>query len=231
MLASILFAVLAAGQLALVCRCVVRFRATRDRLLIVPAGVCAALSYDNAILAAGRWIGVGETLETLSVPRFVLHLLLTPLLMPWARAVAARAGVGWAGTVAARAVVAAVTAAVIALGVLGELVRLSLRPEQWAGTVRYTTEHIALAGLLSPVVTVLVMLVAAGSVWRVRGYRFWTLTTVTMTLVSAAMPPMLLTNCAELLFVVGVVATAVRFPVSRVPAAGPAARAGRAGRR
>lgn len=226
MLASILFAVLAAGQLALVCWCAVRFRATRDRSLLVPAAVCAALSYDNGILAVGRWIGAGETLEALTIPRFVLHLLLTPLLMPWARAVSARAGVGWAGTAAARAVVAAVTVAVIALGVLGEMVRLDLRPEEWAGTVRYTTDHTSLAGLLPPVITVLVMLVAAVAVWRVRGYRFWTLTTVTMALASAAGLPVLLTNCAELLFVVGVVATAVRFSGSRIPTAGPVSRAG-----
>lgn len=226
MLASILFAVLAAGQLALVCWCAARLRATRDRLLLVPTVVCAALSYDNGILAAGRWIGAGDALETLTIPRFVLHILLTPLLMPWSRAVAARAGVGWAGTAAARAVVAAVTAAVIALGVLGEMARLDLRPEEWAGTVRYTTAHTSLAGLLPPVVTVLVMLVAAVAVWRARGYRFWTLTTVTMALASAAMLPMLLTNCAELLFVVGVVATAVRFSMSRLSVAGPAMRAG-----
>ncbi|MEU1982808.1 hypothetical protein [Nocardia sp. NPDC019395] len=207
--ASILFAVLAAGQSALVCWCILRYRRTGDRMLIVPAVVCAALVYDNAILAAGRWIGAGDALETLSVLRFVAHLVLTPLLMPWARAAAGLAGVAWVRQAWVRAVVCAATLGVILLGVFGELTRLTLRPAEWAGAVRYTTEHASPAGVLSPVVTVVVVLVAAAAVWRVRGYRLWTVTTVTMTAVSAAMPPMLLTNCAELVFAWGVVATAV----------------------
>ncbi|WP_328392448.1 hypothetical protein [Nocardia sp. NBC_00416] len=214
MLASLSFAVLAAGQLALVCWCGVRFRRTADRILIVPAVVCAALVYDNAVLAAGRWVGAGAALETWSAPRFVAHIVLTPLLMPWAVAAAGRAGVGWARTEWARAAVYVVTGAVIATGVFGELISLTLVPAQWSGTVRYTTAHASIAGLLPPVVTVLVVLVAAGAVWRVRGYRTWTVTTVTMTVVSAAMPPMLLTNCAELVFALGTVATAVRLSES-----------------
>ncbi|WP_280419187.1 hypothetical protein [Nocardia carnea] len=207
--ASMLFAVLAAGQLALVGWCGLRYRRTGDRMLIVPAVVCAALGYDNAIVAAGRWIGVGGTLETLSVFRFVAHLLLTPLLMPWACAAAGLAGVLWLRLLWVRVVVGAATLSVIALGVFGELTRLTLRPAEWAGTLRYTTEHSSLAGILPPVVTVVVVLVAAVAVWRVRGYRLWTVTTVTMTVVSAAMPPMLLTNAAELAFMGGVAATAV----------------------
>ncbi|MEU4838383.1 hypothetical protein [Nocardia testacea] len=209
MLASLLFAVLAAGQLALAGRCAFRFRATADRLFLVPALVCAALAYDNAVLAAGRWIGAGATLENWSVPRFVAHIVLTPLLMPWACAAAARAGVEWARSRWVRAVVAAGTAAVIVLGVAGELTPLTLEPREWAGTVRYTTAHASVAGLLPPVMTVVVVLVASAAVWRVRGYRLWTVTTVIMTVVSAAMPPMLLTNCAELVFTAGVVAAAV----------------------
>ncbi len=207
--ASILFAVLAAGQLVLAGWCGLRYRRTGDRMLIVPAVVCAALGYDNAIVAAGRWIGVDGTLETLSVFRFVAHLLLTPLLMPWACAAAGLAGVVWLRPVWARVVVGAATLSVIALGVFGELTRLTLRPAEWAGTIRYTTEHSSPAGILPPVVTVVVVLVAAVAVWRVRGYRLWTVTTVTMTVVSAAMPPMLLTNAAELAFMGGVAATAV----------------------
>ncbi|MGW5383862.1 hypothetical protein [Nocardia sp. NPDC003963] len=208
MLASVLFAVLAAGQLALSGRCLLLIRWTGDRLPIVPAMVCVALAYDNAVLAAGRWAGAGPALETWSVPRFVAHLVLTPLLMPWARAAADRAGVGWVRARWVRAGVWVLTAAVLAMGVFGELTGLTLEPREWAGTVRYTTAHASVAGVLSPVVTVLVVLVAAIAVWRVRGYRLWTVTTVIMTAVSAAMPPMLLTNCAELVFTVGVVATA-----------------------
>ncbi|WP_063061264.1 hypothetical protein [Nocardia sienata] len=220
MLASVLFAVLAAGQLALGSRCVLRFRATADRLFLVPAVVCAALAYDNAVLAAGRWVGAGTTLESWSAPRFVAHIVLTPLLMPWACAAAARAGVGWARIRWVQAAVAAVTAVVIVVGVAGELTPLTLEPREWAGTVRYTTAHASAAGLLAPVVTVVVVLLAAVAVWRVRGYRRWTVTTVIMTVVSAAMPPMLLTNCAELVFTAGVVATAIWLAEqSRVPGA------------
>ncbi|MEV3959926.1 hypothetical protein AB0M34_03355 [Nocardia sp. NPDC050193] len=231
MLASLLFAVLAAGQLALAGRCALRFRATGDRLLLVPAVVCAALAYDNAILAAGRWLGAGATLESWSAPRFVAHLVLTPLLMPWACAAAARAGVGWVRSRWVRAAIAAVTAGVIVLGVAAELTPLTLEPREWAGTVRYTTAHMSVAGLLSPVVTVVVVLVAAVAVWRARGYRLWTVTTVIMTAVSAAMPPMLLTNCAELVFTAGVVATAVWLTqLSRAPGAAGTLSKSRAGR-
>lgn len=221
--ASILFAVLAAGQLALVGWCGLRYRRTGDRMLIVPALVGAALVYDNAILAAGRWIGVGGTLETLSGFRFVAHIVLTPLLMPWACAVAGLAGVVWMRRLRVRVGVYAGMLSVIALGVFGELTRLTLRPAEWAGTIRYTTEHSSPAGLLPPVVTAVVVLVAAVAVWRVRGYRLWTVTTATMTVVSAAMPPMLLTNAAELAFMGGIAATAVwlsgpgRMPVLPAP--------------
>ncbi|WP_433492313.1 hypothetical protein [Nocardia grenadensis] len=209
MLASLLFAALAAGQLALAGRCALRYRVTGDRLLLVPAVVCAALAYDNGVLAAGRWIGAGATLESWSTPRFIAHIVLTPLLMPWACAAAARAGVGWARTRWARTTIAAVTAVVIVLGVAAELTPLTLAPREWAGTMRYTTAHASVAGLLSPVVTVVVVLVAAVAVWRARGYRLWTVTTVIMTVVAAAIPPMLLTNGAELVFTAGVVVTAV----------------------
>ncbi|MFI6314780.1 hypothetical protein ACIBEK_32140 [Nocardia fusca] len=225
MLASVLFAVLAAGQLALAGRCALRFRENGDRLLLVPAVVCAALAYDNAVLAAGRWIGAGATLESWSAPRFVAHTVLTPLLMPWACAAAARAGVGGARTRWVRAAVAAVTAVVIVVGVAGELTPLTLEPREWAGTVRYTTAHASVGGLLPPVVTVVVVLVAAVAVWRARGYRLWTVTTVIMTVVSAAMPPMLLTNCAELVFTGGVVATALWLAE---PSRAPGAEAGAA---
>ncbi|WP_432915265.1 hypothetical protein [Nocardia sp. CA-290969] len=208
---------LAAAELALVVWCALRYRRTGDRILVVPAVVCVALVYDNAVLAAGRWIGVGATLETLSAFRFWAHIVLTPLLMPWAWAVAGRAGVVWVRRPGPRAVVYGVTLGVIALGVFGELVRLTLRPAEWSGTLRYTTAHSSLAGLLPPVVTVVVVLVAAVAVWRVCGYRLWTVTTVTMTVVSAAMPPMLLTNTAELVFVAGIVATAI-WLTGRVPA-------------
>ncbi|MET8799995.1 hypothetical protein ABZV91_26820 [Nocardia sp. NPDC004568] len=221
MFASLLFAVLAAGQLALAGRCALGLRATADRLFVVPALVCAALAYDNAILAAGRWIGAGATLENWSAPRFVAHLVLTPLLMPWACAAAARAGVGWARTRWARVAVGTGTVAVIVLGVACELTPLTLEPREWAGTVRYTTAHASPAGLLPPVLTVVVVLVAAVAVWRVRGYRRWAVTTVIMTVVSAAMPPMLLTNCAELVFTAGVVATALWLTEqSRAPGTG-----------
>lgn len=189
--------------------CGMRYRRTGDRMLVVPALVCAALVYDNAILAAGRWIGVGAFLETLSVFRFVAHIVLTPLLMPWACAAAGLAGVVWMRRLWVRAAVYAGMLSVTALGVFGELTRLSLRPAEWAGTIRYTTEHSSLAGILPPVITVLVVLVAAVAVWRVRGYRLWTVTTATMAVVSAAMLPMLLTNVAELVFAWGFVATAM----------------------
>ncbi|MFQ6227243.1 hypothetical protein [Nocardia sp. NPDC002869] len=45
------------------------------------------------------------------------------------------------------------------------------------------------------------------------------MTTVIMTVVSAAMPPMLLTNCAELVFTGGVVVTPV-WPAKQSRAAG-----------
>ncbi|NUP29360.1 MAG: hypothetical protein HOQ44_22180 [Nocardia sp.] len=228
MLAAVLFAVLAAGQATLAARCAHRFLRTGDRLPIVPAVVCAALTYDNAVLATGRWIGAGPALESWSVPRVVAHIVLTPLLMPWARAAAARAGVGWVRSRWATVAVGVITAAVIVLGASVELNPLVLEPREWAGTVRYTTAHASAAAVLSPVVTVLVVLVAAIAVWRVRGYRLWTVTTVIMAVVPAAMPPMLITNCAELVFTAGVVATAMWLsrpvPVGRGRYSGAASR-------
>lgn len=59
-----------------------------------------ALMYDNLVLMCGRWIGFGETLEMLSMIRYLLHVLLIPTLTFVSLDFLRRTGVRWVKSVA-----------------------------------------------------------------------------------------------------------------------------------
>ncbi|MFT4255184.1 MAG: hypothetical protein QM608_22210 [Caulobacter sp.] len=147
----IVFWLLAAGMLAAA--------AFADALRVwLLALIAAALCWDNLIIAAGSSIGAGELLRGLSIPRYVAHAVLTPLLMLVAFGVAGLRRRIWLWVLAA---------VLIAVGVWTDLVHMNLELREYAGTLRYAYAH---AGPPIPSIVTVLVLVGAGVVlWRREG--------------------------------------------------------------
>ncbi|TLF76773.1 hypothetical protein [Nocardia cyriacigeorgica] len=218
MTVSMLFGLLAAGHLALAWLCVRRLRSDGNGLLIIPLLLCLALVYDNAVIGAGRVIGAGELLELMSVPRFAVHAVLAPLLISWARAAAERAGVSWARTRPAILTTWVLTGCAIAVGVVNDVIGLSLRPESWAGTLRYANVPAPDAEALPVVLTGLFVLVVGISLWVRRRYLPLLVAASVMTVAASSGSPFL-ANLGELVLSAGLVSTAQW--LRRTPEAAP----------
>jgi hypothetical protein len=101
------------------------------------AGVAGLLVADNLILAGGSLLSEGALLEALSGLRFIGHAFVTPLLVLAARALAETSEVRWAARAATRITTVVLTAALVALGVMTDLVGLELAPILEGGILRY----------------------------------------------------------------------------------------------
>lgn len=96
------------------------------------------LIYDNSMIALGSVIGIGDTLEYLSWPRFILHATVTPFMIVAIAQIAIAGGVQWLDTRAAWTAVWLLTAALVAYGIF-ELTILELQPACFHGVTRYTS--------------------------------------------------------------------------------------------
>ncbi|MFC8228119.1 hypothetical protein [Streptomyces sp. NPDC057287] len=214
---SLAFAVLAAAQLWLAVCAGRHWRATPHLLSGVPALVCSALFWDNAVIAVGSLTGAGPLLESLSVPRFVAHALLTPFLVLWSLSALDRAGLRWARRTVVRAAAVGLTVLLVAAGVLHDILGLSLRPERWAGSLRYVNDAASPTGPLPAIVTGLVVLAAGIVLWRCTGFGRLALTAGVMVAVSGAAASVpVLGNAGEVVLDIGLLMTARRLlPLSR----------------
>ena len=82
------------------------------------------LVYDNAVIALGSLPGPGELLQSLNVGRFLLHAIITPMLIMAALDMARRAGVGWASNQIVFALFGVFTVILILFG-LSEMPRIT----------------------------------------------------------------------------------------------------------
>lgn len=182
-------------------------------LLIVLFG----LIYDNAVLASGAWIGHGEILDRLSVPRFFMHAFGTPLLMLSALGLVRRSGADWArrGVVAGGLV--AFTLAMIAVGVEADLLRLNLVAKEQAGVISYGNASTA-GPPIAPVATIVVLIAAGMVVWRRNG-GLWLLAGALAQFVAAAIGDAIVIagNLGELALLAGLIVTDARLSNSREP--------------
>ncbi|MEO3781788.1 hypothetical protein ABGB12_00530 [Actinocorallia sp. B10E7] len=173
-----------------VCMLVLAGIAARQRkaaggVAVLVAVICLGLAYDNFVIAAGNPMGFGETLEALSAPRFWMHALLTPLLIIAGGVLAGRLGVGWAATRAAAVAGWALVLALMGLGAVEDIVRLSLAPEKYADVLRYTNESTE-GPPIPAVVTILVLLALGVMIWRSAGSPWLCLGSITMFAAAAA---------------------------------------------
>ncbi|MGW0781854.1 hypothetical protein [Streptomyces sp. NPDC002913] len=205
---SLVFAVLAAAQLFLAVSAGRCWRAAPGLSAAVPTLVCAALVWDNGVIALGSSAGAGPLLETLSVPRFVAHALLTPLLVLWSLSAVTHAGLPWARRKGVRVAAVGLTVLLVAAGVLHDIIGLTLRTERWADTLRYTNDAASPVGPLPAIITGLVVLFAGIVLWRSTGFAWLAVTAGVMVVVSGAaaqVPP--LGNAAEVVLNVGLLLT------------------------
>lgn len=182
-------------------------------LLIILFG----LIYDNAVLAGGAWIGHGELLERVSVPRFFLHAFGTPLLMLSAMGLVRRSGVTWVRSGLVVGGVAALTLAMIAVGVVADMLRLDLVAKDQAGVVSYGNAS-TMRPPIAPVVTIVVLIAAGVIVWWHKG-GLWLLAGAVIQFVAAAIGDVIVIagNLGELALLAGLIVTDARLSDSLEP--------------
>ncbi|MEV6343007.1 hypothetical protein [Actinoplanes sp. NPDC051851] len=163
---STLFALITAAEIALFAL-VLRHR--RDRAIVLLIPVVLALIWDNAVIAVGAALGEGGLLHALSVPRFVTHALFVPLLIMVGALLGRRSGVRLPPTPA----FALLTALLIGIGLVRDVIGLDLEPTRYAGTLRYT--NAAASGPPIPAVATILVLIAIGAALAVRARRYWLL--------------------------------------------------------
>ena len=131
--------------------------------------VTLGLVYDNGILAAGSLIGEGPLLENLNWARYVIHAFGTPLLIIYALHAARSSDLGWARPRAAGATFWLVTLAMIAYGIVVELLPLSLEAQRENGILSYAP--VGGSGFPLPAVVTIIILTGVGmAIWRACGF-------------------------------------------------------------
>jgi len=193
---------------------------------LIIAVLSIGLVYDNGMIALGSRIGIGDTLELLSWPRFILHALVTPLMLVAIAQISVAGGIRWLATRAARTGVWLLTGAMIGFGIY-ELMLLELQPACFGGITRYTSSasstQFCFDGQQSlprgsppipSIVSVFLIMGFGVALWRRHGWPWFGLGGLQM-LLAAAVPfsqfGLIPGNGGEVILQFAFVATAYRF--------------------
>jgi hypothetical protein len=160
---TIYFLGVAAIQLALLILLFRLWRTSRSTYTIFPLIVIAGIIYDNLVIGFGGFIGEGDLLKALNVPRFAIHAFFTPLLMIFAFGVARRVGIGFAQSKGLHAAVCVFATLMILLGIYEELFHMNLVPIADSGTLRYKNQPSSPP--IPAIATIIVVMVLAIFVW------------------------------------------------------------------
>lgn len=141
--------------------------------------------YDNVILFSGKYIGVGNLLENLSMQRYFLHYAIVPLLIVVAIELAFVGGAKWANQIVR------VLSWLLALGIAGydlatRFVGIELKPETFADVLRYIpiTKNVPISTII---ISVFVCLVAIGIRVRTKNWS-WLFVGSIIALIGNALP-------------------------------------------
>lgn len=218
-------------------------------LVLVPT---ALLWYDNLRIGIGRFVGEGPFLYALSVPVLAWHWTMLPLYVLAAGAIARDAGLAWAKTRGAGVAFGAVAFALFAIdvpyalgvvfGAVGPWPAVELRLGCIGDAIRYTATlspaylcgpddvvHRVGPGPVVAIVMVVVVLAVGVALWLRRAWP-WLAVSAGAMFVAAAGGPVWGTyappvaNVGEVVFVVGFIATAMRFAPRIAPRARTSAR-------
>lgn len=179
----------------------------------LPLLVIAGLVYDNAVIATGRWVGEGVVLESLSLGRFWIHALVTPLLVVWSWHAIHRAGVAWARTRAAAVVAVVFALALITLEIVTVNLCLRIEPQEEYGVLSYSNAEASGGPPLMVLFVAAALLVAGFLVWRRQRWIWLLVGAVIMTAGSAIPIPVesgAVTNAFELVLLTAILATKAR---------------------
>lgn len=168
--------------------------------------VIAALVYDNAVLALGRFIGEGTLLENLSFPRFYLHAFFTPLLVLFALSSLRRAGVDWAFKKWANLLFYGLTLSLIIYELLIEMQGLDLVSGWEYGVLSYSNATASNGIPLMVLIVSVVLIIASLYVWRKQQWPWFFIATVIMFVGNAIpfpLPSAAITNAFELILLIG----------------------------
>jgi len=174
-------------------------------------GMC----YDNLIQGLGNWFIDAPWYEGANVPRFILHAGVLPFLAIFGLGVMRDAGVVFARHRALEAFCWVFTAGALAWGLYRDVYLLELGPGEMLGVMKLGS----LSGL-PPVATILtnvLILPMAALVWRASGWPWFFLGALFIFLVNGATGAqpwgVLSGNCAELVFIICLLATERHFSV------------------
>ncbi|MEE4021979.1 hypothetical protein V1Y59_02720 [Gordonia sp. PKS22-38] len=181
------------------------------------AAICVGLAYDNIVVAIGRFVGYGDTLMAINMPRFWIHAVMTPLLIIVAGNLVARLGVEQART---RNVVLggwALVAMLILIGIVEDVVRLDLAPEDAGDALRYVNAGVEGAPIPA-IITVLALIVMGMVAWRYAGFP-WLFVGALVMLIAAPIGSSVLWvgNLGELVLMVSVLVTMAAVGGAKVP--------------
>lgn len=146
------------------------------------------LIYDNGVIALGRFMGEGDLLQTLNQGRFLLHALVTPILIAASVALAARAGVAWAKKRLIHALFGVFTVALIAYG-LAAFTHYLFAAEWFGSTLRYVDTAVAGPPIPS-IITIIVIMIIGIFIWQ-NGRWPWLFVGALIMFIGSAIPPSL----------------------------------------
>jgi hypothetical protein len=160
---TLYYAAVAAIQIFLF---IVMFRLWRksgSTYAVFPLIVIAGIIYDNLIIGFGSFIGEGELLKALNVPRFAIHAFFTPMIMIFAFGVARRCGVGFAQSRKWHIAICVFTSVMILFGIYEELIKMNLVLKVEDGTMRYKNDPSAPP--IPAILTIVVSIILGIFVW------------------------------------------------------------------
>jgi len=175
--------------------------------------VLVGLTYDALIILLGRFIGAGDLLQALNAGRFIIHGLVTPVIIIFGFGVLRHAGVGWAQSRTNHIIVCVFTTLLIGLGVYEDILELDLHLRTVMDTVRYVNEG-GLPGPPIPSILAIIFLIVAGlSLWRQTGWKWLALGSILMFLFAGAGvgDRFYIGNIGEIIFSVANIWTARKF--------------------
>jgi hypothetical protein len=155
------------------------YQQSHESGLIILIAIITAITYDNLIVSLGRWIGEGRTLLWLSHPRFIGHVLLTPLSVVAAFSLCAQGGLQWAANPIAQITIWSMTWLLITAEVLTYYKKFTPTPLLAQSTLRYTNSAYKCLPVASIVTTIAVGIVGA-IIWRQLGYPWLLLSSIVM---------------------------------------------------
>ena len=184
----------------------------RAPYLMFLALMIIGLTYDNFVIGLGRFIGEGELLRSLNIPRYLLHAFFTPLMIMVGLFLARNAGIAWARSQRSLYIFGGITTAMILLGGYVDVLNLDLVFEHRFDTMRYANDF-AVGPPIPAIIAIILLIVCGVAIFRQTRWVWLAAGAVAMFIASAGGSAFgVFTNLGELALAASMLVTAKRFP-------------------